>query len=309
MRIDVYFLILPNMMMLDIIGPSETLQLARDCFKIHYISPKHSVSCSTGMMIGDLKSLPETLPKGSLLVLPGVINSQVDFGTEEALIALEWLKGWREKVSWQELSIVCICSGALLAARAGLLDGIQCTTHHDILDRLRTLAPAALVKENCIFIEDKGVCTCAGIMAGIDLALHLVHRFCSPQEAMKVAREMVVYFPRAGNHTQMSPWLIFRHHYHPVIHRAQDIIAISPEKNRSIEELAALIHVSSRHLSRLFRQHLGISVREFHEQMRLVIAQQYIKSGMGVEKAALVAGFSSSRQLRRAEVRAGTAGV
>lgn len=102
----------------------------------------------------------------------------------------------------------------------------------------------------------------------------------------------------------MSPWLRFRHHHHPVIHRAQDIIAISPEKNWNIEELAALIHVSSRHLSRLFRQHLGISVREFHEQMRLAIAQQYIQSGMGVEKAALVAGFSSARQLRRAKMRA-----
>lgn len=114
---------------------------------------------------------------------------------------------------------------------------------------------------------------------------------------------MVVYFPRAGGDTQMSPWLIFRHHRHPVIHRAQDIIVISPERNWSVEELAALTYVSPRHLSRLFRQHLGISVREFHEQMRLVIAQQYIKSGMGVEKAALAAGFSSSRQLRRAEGR------
>lgn len=304
MSVDVYFLVLPNMMVLDIVGPSETLQLAGEHFKIHYISPKQSVRCSTGMMVGDLKPLPETLPNGSLLVLPGVTNSLVDFDTEEALTALEWLKGWRGKVSRQELSIVCICSGALLAARAGLLDGIQCTTHHDILDRLRALAPAALVKENRIFIEDKGVCTCAGIMAGIDLALHLVHRFCSPQEAMRVAREMVVYFPRAGEDAQMSPWLRFRHHHHPVIHRAQDIIAISPEKNWNIEELAALIHVSSRHLSRLFRQHLGISVREFHEQMRLAIAQQYIQSGMGVEKAALVAGFSSARQLRRAKMRA-----
>ena len=139
MSVDVYFLVLPNMMVLDIVGPSETLQLAGDHFKIHYISPKQSVRCSTGMMVGGLKPLPETLPNGSLLVLPGVTNSLVDFDTEEALTALEWLKGWRGKVSRQELSIVCICSGALLAARAGLLDGIQCTTHHDILDRLRAL--------------------------------------------------------------------------------------------------------------------------------------------------------------------------
>lgn len=303
MSIDVYFLILPNMMALDIVGPSEALKLAGKHFKIHYISPQQSVTCSTGMIIGDLKPLPNLMPDNTLLVLPGVTDSKKDFDTKEALAALTWLQQWRGKVSRQELSIVCICSGALLAARAGLLNGIQCTTHHDILDRLRLLAPAALVKENRIFIEDKGVYTCAGIMAGIDLALHLIHQFFSSREAMRVAQEMLVYFPRTGNNTQMSPWLKYRHHHHPVIHRAQDIIAISPEKNWSIEELAALIHVSARHLSRLFRQHLGISVREFHEQMRLAIAQQYIQSGMGIEKSALIAGFSSARQLRRAQMR------
>jgi methylphosphotriester-DNA--protein-cysteine methyltransferase len=53
----------------------------------------------------------------------------------------------------------------------------------------------------------------------------------------------------------------------------------------------------------LFHQYIGISVREYHEQLRLAVAQQRLQQGYGLEKAALTAGFSSSRQLRRAQLR------
>jgi transcriptional regulator GlxA family with amidase domain len=53
----------------------------------------------------------------------------------------------------------------------------------------------------------------------------------------------------------------------------------------------------------LFRQHLGISVRDYHEQLRIAVAQQRLQQGSGIEKAALAAGFSSARQLRRAQER------
>ncbi|VTR45591.1 transcriptional activator FtrA [Serratia fonticola] len=118
---------------------------------------------------------------------------------------------------------------ALLAAQAGLLDGYHCTTHHAVIDRLRQQAPAALVKENRIFVEDRGVFTSAGITAGIDLALHLVNQYCGADRALEVAREMVVYFRRSGDDPQLSPWLRYRNHLHPAVHRAQDVMAAEPE--------------------------------------------------------------------------------
>ncbi|HBT53651.1 MAG TPA: AraC family transcriptional regulator, partial [Erwinia persicina] len=112
--------------------------------------------------------------------------------------------------------------------------------------------------------------------------------------------EMVVYFRRSGEDPQLSPWLRYRNHIHPAIHRAQDLLTLQPEQEWPLEEIAARVHVSARHLTRLFRQHLGISVRDYHEQLRLTIAQQRLQQGEGNERAALSAGFSSSRQLRRA---------
>ncbi|ELR66237.1 Transcriptional regulator, AraC family [Photobacterium marinum] len=302
-RRNVYFVVLPNMMALDIVGAAETLNFADDVFNIIYVGQSEEVKCSTGLVIGELSPLPEVIPSGSLVVLPGVSDSLVDFDNKAAEATIKWVKKLKPQVDNDELSIVCICSGALLAAKAGLLDNRKCTTHHEILDRLRDLSPLAKVKENLLFIEDKGVFTCAGIMAGIDLALSLVRKYCGDKVSMQVAREMVVYFPRNGKDNQVSPWLKFRHHHHPVIHRAQDAIVSHPENNWTLENLSREVHVSARHLSRLFNQYLNISVKEYHERMKLVLVDKHLNQGIKKEKAVILAGFNSVRQFKRAQER------
>lgn len=298
----VYFLMLPNVLLLDVSGPAEVLRLSGQ-FQLHYVSPVPQITCSIGMTIGQLAPLPQEWDEGDILVIPGVADSARYFASDEAAQARRWLQSMRPALAQRQLDLVCVCSGALLAAQAGLLDGYHCTTHHAVIERLRQQAPAALVKENRIFVEDRGVFTSAGITAGIDLALHLVNQHCGADRALEVAREMVVYFRRSGDDPQLSPWLRHRNHLHPAVHRAQDVMAAEPEAEWSVPQVAEKAHVSSRHLARLFRLHIGISVREYHEQLRLAVAQQRLQQGYGLEKAALTAGFSSGRQLRRAQQR------
>ncbi|MDW5501558.1 DJ-1/PfpI family protein [Pseudomonas lundensis] len=301
----VYFLMLPHVLSLDVSGPAETLRLAGQ-FSLHYISPLPQITCSIGMTLSQLQPLPDRLEDGAILVVPGVSDSQSFFANAPAEQARRWLAALLPDLQQQRITLVCVCSGALLAAQAGLLDGYQCTTHHEVIDRLRQQAPAAQVKENRIFVEDRSVYTSAGITAGIDLALHLINRQCGATRAMEIAREMVVYFRRSGDDPQLSPWLRYRNHLHPAVHRAQDVMAAEPEAEWSVPQVAEKAHVSSRHLARLFRSHVGISVREYHEQLRLAVAQQRLQQGYGLEKAALAAGFSSGRQLRRAQQRGAT---
>lgn len=299
----VWFLMLPDVLTLDVVGPAETLRLAGDHFALRYIGPQEKILSSTGMIIAGIEPLPDALPADSLLVVPGVADSRSGFASLQADETRRWLRDLQPELTAQRLTLICVCSGALLAAQAGLLNGVQCTTHHEVLPRLRAAAPAALARENRVFIDDGNIWTSAGITAGIDLALHLINRLCGAQTALEVAREMVVWFRRSGDDPQLSPWLRYRNHMHPAIHRAQDAMIAHPEHPWSLEGLALRVHVSSRHLARLFRQHLGISVREYHEQLRLGIARQRQQQGEGVEKAALAAGFSSARQLRRARQR------
>lgn len=304
MQRHVYFVTLPGVMALDLAGPAEALRLAGQ-FTLHYIGPQPEVVMSTGLTVSHLQPLPDSLPGGSILIMPGVAESAENYASPVAQIACDWLHQQKSAIEAGSLTLVCICSGSLLAGKAGLLDGYQCTTHHDVIERLCQQVPAAQVKDNRIFVEDRFVLTSAGISAGIDLALHLIATHSGPQAALDVAREMVVYFRRAGDDPQLSPWLRYRNHLHPAVHRAQNLMAAEPESPWQVEDVAARAHISSRHLTRLFRQHLGISVRDYHEQLRIAVAQQRLQQGAGIEKAALAAGFSSARQLRRAQERWG----
>lgn len=303
MSIGVWFVVLPGVLSLDLTGPAETLVLAGDAFHLRFIGPDPQVATSIGLNFGGIEPLPESLPPGSLLVLPGVSDSNHFFDTPQAEAVRRWLTRLQPQIHSQQINLMCVCSGSLLAARAGLLTGIQCTTHHDVLARLRAAAPAAQVKDNRIFIEDRGIWTSAGITSGIDLSLHLINRYCGPKAALDVAREMVVWFRRSGDDPQISPWLRYRNHIHPAVHRAQDLLSASPESAWGVEEIAERVHVSSRHLSRLFQQHLGISVRDYLEQLRLAVAEQRLLQGQRMEQAAVAAGFSSPRQLHRARAR------
>jgi len=299
---DIYFVTLPGVMALDLTGPAEALRLA-GAFRLHYVSPQAEAEMSTGLMVGRLQPLPQSLAPGSIIIVPGVDHSAENFATPVAAVARDWLRQQKSAIECGDVTLVCICSGSLLAGKAGLLDGYQCTTHHDVIARLRQQVPTAQVKDNRIFVEDRFVLTSAGITAGIDLSLHIITRRLGAQVALEVAREMVVYFRRAGDDPQLSPWLRYRNHLHPAVHRAQNLMAATPESSWLVEEVAAKSHVSSRHLTRLFRQHLGISVRDYHEQLRIAVAHQRLQQGLGIEKAALAAGFTSARQFRRAQER------
>jgi transcriptional regulator GlxA family with amidase domain len=304
MSVDVWFVMLPGVLALDMTGPAETFALAGKAFRLHFIGPDAEVPTSIGVTMGTIAPLPDTLPEGSLLVLPGVSDSSRFFSTLQADRVRQWLMRQQPLIHSQKITLMCVCSGALLAAKAGLMQGVLCTTHHDVIARLKAAAPTAQVKENRIFIEDRGIWTSAGITSGIDLTLHLINRLCGPEAALAVAREMVVWFRRSGDDPQLSPWLRYRNHLHPAIHRAQDALTNEPQKAWSLADIAACAHVSPRHLTRLFQQHLGISVRDYLEQLRLAVAEQWLVQGRGVEYASQAAGFSSPRQLHRARQRA-----
>jgi transcriptional regulator GlxA family with amidase domain len=196
--------------------------------------------------------------------------------------------------------VASICSGALLLAAAGLLDGRRCTTHHSLIDALQQAAPSAKVEENRLFVEDGPVLTSAGITTGIDLALYLIERHAGAELAARVARRLVVYQRRSGNEPQLSPWLAHRNHLHPAVHRAQDAIAQDPARSWSLAELADRAHVSGRHLTRLFAEHAGISVVTYQQGLRIARARELLADRqLSVERVAELTGFASARDFRR----------
>jgi transcriptional regulator GlxA family with amidase domain len=301
--IPVYTILPPHTLLLDVAGPLEVLRYANleqaeILFDCHYLSTEPEQVTSIGLAVTGLEALPDRLPDGAHVIISGSLsrfNSERETQIERARIT-----AWLRRTIRPGMTLVTICSGALLAAEAGLFDGHDCTTHADCITALRQASPLARVLENRLYVEDGERLSSAGISTGTDLMLHLVGRLTNPGVALKIARNMVVYMRRSGNDPQLSPWLSGRNHLHPSIHRVQDAIMADPGRDWSLATLAALACLSERHLSRLFREYSAMSVIDYINLMRVTLAQEILnQSRLDMETVAQRAGFSSTRHLRR----------
>ena len=307
--IEVWVILPQRVLLLDIAGPLEVLRRANAeqralQFVVHYIGANSRVTSSVGLPLPDIAAFPARLPEEAIVIVPGSAD-RIAFGEdapqsavdqdEEAIVA--WLKA---TVSTGH-TLIAICSGALLAARAGMLDGCACTTHHTECAELQKLAPKAKVLENRLFVEDGHRYTSAGVTAGVDLMLHVVSLLLGPICALAIARHLVLYLRRQGADPQLSPWLKGRNHLHPAVHRVQDAIIANPAADWTLTRLAQIANTSPRHLSRLFNEQAGMNITSYINGLRVALAHQLLKtSRLDIERIAERTGFASSRQLRRA---------
>ena len=192
MKRNVAILLFDDVQVLDFTGPFEVFSLT-DRLRSHDAFHTFTVAESPGSVRArdGLKVVPdftlENCPSPYVLVIPG------GSGTRPLLkkpSLLEWI---RIQSRGAEL-VMSVCTGALVLAKAGLLDGLRITTHHQSLDLLRELAPAATVDPSQRFHDNGKIITSAGISAGIDCALHVVSRLLGPAAAEATVRQME-YFP------------------------------------------------------------------------------------------------------------------
>jgi transcriptional regulator GlxA family with amidase domain len=307
-RIPVYCVLPARTLLLDVAGPMEALrganrQQAEVAFDVRYVGPLPELTSSVGLRLTGIEPFPETIEPDAMIVVSGHAEYPLAAGNpiepEEA--GSDQIVDWLRHVVRPGIRLVCICAGALLAARAGLLAETTCTTHYSDCADLAALEPTARVLENRLYVEDGERYTSAGITAGIDLMLHIVGQLANPATAAAVARYLVVYLRRAGTDPQLSPWLEGRNHIHPAVHRVQDAITADPARDWSLEALAAIAIASPRHLSRLFNDHAGMSIPDYVNRLRVALARQLVtETRLDMERIAERAGFASSRQLRRA---------
>lgn len=301
--IPVYVVLPPYTLLMDVAGPMEVLRRANVeqedvLFDYRFIAARPTQTTSVGLLLAELSPLPDRIPDGAYVVVSGSVNppSEADDVEPELSILAAWLK----IAIRPGITLVTICSGAVLAARAGLLEGHACTTHAACIDEVRHYAPTARVLDNRLYVEDRERYSSAGISTGTDLMLHIASKLTSPMTALTIARHMVVYMRRTGAEPQLSPWLSGRNHVHPAIHRVQDAIMADPAHGWSLSELAGIGVMSARHISRLFQEHAGLSVTAYVNLMRVTLARDVLtNSRLDMERVAEKSGFASPRHMRR----------
>jgi len=314
--IQVLFALLPDSLALDWAGPAEALRIANQAlqiqgqpprFVLRFVGPSSETVSSVGLKLSGLEALPDTLPAPAWVVLVGQPGATISVQTEAAQALLHWLRGLR--LQTDRLELMTVCAGAVLAAHAGLLAGRRVTTHHHHLAELRSVEPNCQVVENRVFVEDAPVYSSAGVTTGVDLTLHRIAQLCGEPIAAQVAQAMVVALRRGPQDPELSPFLAYRNHLHPALHRVQDAVSSQPAQDWHLASMATVACTSPRHLTRLFMDHAGIAPLQYLRRIRLARAQTALQSGRNVTQAAALAGFSSDTQLRRAWHQLGEAGT
>ncbi|WP_447928761.1 GlxA family transcriptional regulator [Vreelandella sp. EE27] len=290
-------LMMPGQVPLDLVGPLQVLQCASRLgldIDVSYIGPSAALEWLGPLTLSGIAPLPDELPHQHLLLIPGQYRRHLDVEAQRACI------GWLTANAPCADTLMTVCSGTLLLADAGLLDGRRCTTHHTLLEQLRAKAPRARVQGDCIFSEDGRYLTSAGISTGIDTMLHWLTRVGGHGLALAVAREMVLYLRRSGQEPQLGAWLEGRNHVDERIHRVQDAICAAPAHPWRSEALAAQAAMSERHFRRQFKHLTGLQVGDYISGLRLQRARALmIETQWSLARIAEETGFGDERQLRR----------
>ncbi len=181
MRRNVAILVFDEVEVLDFAGPFEVFGVSDELngervFNVFTVAETPgTVRTRHGLKLSPTHTL-ESCPTPHVLVIPG------GFGTRALLrrpALLEWVKN---RAASAEI-VMSVCTGALVLAQCGLLDGLRVTTHHELLGMLAELAPRATVDPSARFHDNGRILTAAGISAGIDCSLHVVRRLLGPEAA------------------------------------------------------------------------------------------------------------------------------
>jgi transcriptional regulator GlxA family with amidase domain len=197
-----------------------------------------------------------------------------------------------------------VCSGALVLAAAGRLDGRRATTHWRRAGDLMRLFPRVAVEADAIHVRDGHVWTSAGITAGIDLALALIAEDLGDAAARRVAQEMVVYYRRPGGQSQFSALLDMgggEGRFAQLLGWVRQHLG----ERLTVEALAERAAMSPRHFTRAFTRSVGMSPARAVERLRLEAARERVEhAAEPIERIAASTGFHDPERMRRAFLRA-----
>jgi transcriptional regulator GlxA family with amidase domain len=293
---------------LDLVGPFEvftgaTLGLAAtgrhdDGYAVTIATAGgDSVSTGTGLEIV-ARPLPDPTEPVDTVVLPG------GFGADAARRDGE-LIGWIRAAVPNARRVVSVCTGAFLAAEAGLLDGCRATTHWAHAGRMASEFPSVTVDPEPIFLRSSPkTWTAAGVTAGIDLALSLVEDDYGTEIAQTVARYLVLYLRRPGGQTQFAAPVWMPRAKRAPIRSVQEAIETEPAGAHSVSDLARRAAMSPRHFTRVFTDEVGEAPGTYVERVRTEAARRQLEeTDDTVTVIAGRCGFGTAETMRRNFVR------
>jgi len=185
---NIAILIFDDAEVLDFCGPFEVFSVTNELngyelFNVYTVAErKRTIRAKNGLKVRPDYSFRSS-PGPDILLIPGGSGTRKVMHDSRAL-------SWIKSIAAGAELLLTVCTGSLVLAKTGLLDGLKVTTHHEVIPLLQETAPNTEVLPTQRFIDNGSVIVSAGIPAGIDMCLYLVARLHGEDVAGRTARYM-----------------------------------------------------------------------------------------------------------------------
>ncbi len=197
MQYRVAIFIFNEVEVLDFAGPFEVFGVAGlrtntiPPFEVFTVAQFETINARNNLTVKPTYTFGNA-PKADILLIPGGGGYHTDgtpFGSRREMnnpIVINWIK---EQAAHAKL-VLSVCTGSLILAKAGLLEGKAATTHYLAIEGLKKISDNITVKENVRFIDNGTIITSAGISAGIDMSLYTIGKLLGKEAADETAKYM-----------------------------------------------------------------------------------------------------------------------
>lgn len=285
------FLLLDNFTLISLAAAVEPLRMAnqlsgKTLYSWHTLSRDGSPVCaSDGLQITPDAGLANA-PVLSAVIVCGGIDIQHSVTREHVT--------WLQSQARQGRQLGAVCTGSWALAKAGLLDGYDCSVHWECLASMQEAFPRAAITTR-LFSIDRNRNTATGGTAPLDMMLHLIAREHGRELAAAISEMFICERIRNEQDHQRVP---LKHVLGTNQPKLQEIVALMEanlEEPIDLDELACYVNVSRRQLERLFQKYVHCSPSRYYLKLRLIRARQLLKqTAMSIIEVAAVCGFVST---------------
>ncbi|MGB8377377.1 MAG: GlxA family transcriptional regulator [Rhodanobacteraceae bacterium] len=294
----------PDAQILDITGPLEVFARSARwlcdkgftrnfAYRVELVAAQAgAVATSSGICLVAQRNYRSVTRADTLLIAGGIGCHRV----MEDGDALRWIRRMAPKVA----RLGSVCSGALILARAGLLDNRSATTHWDYTEQLERISDTIHVRPDAIYVRDGNLYTSGGVTAGMDMALAMVEDDWGQPTALAVAQELVMFLKRPGGQSQFSSHLAAQFSEDDKLRELQLWMLDHLDQNLSVPMLAAKAAMSERNFARRFTTSVGIAPAQYVSRARLEAARRKLEeNNLQISQVARHCGFGTDETMRR----------
>jgi len=267
-------------------------------FRVRIVAPsEEAFTCGNGIPVTPHCSIADN-PKASILILP-----ELWLGPDEDIHGrypqlLEWIRQMYKAGA----ALYSACSGAVMLAETGLLDGREATSHWGYQDLFNKRYPKVRFRPepNLVFADTEGrIVTAGGTTSWHDLAIHIISRYCSPGEALRIAK---VYLLKWHGEGQLPYTTLVRRtpHADSVVRTSEQWLGEHFRETDAIKQVIDLSNIPERTLKRRFKMATGTTLIDYLQNLRVEEAKRLLESGqMPVDEVSVRVSYEDASFFRR----------